>query len=124
MPFLTEPVMKPYSASKWRMVNDFDYVTEGGDFVRIPHGFIHDMASIPRGVNLFIRKHGAHTKAAILHDWCYHTKGKINGGERLTRLQSDELFLTAMRECGVGYFKRYMMYYGVRCGGFIAWSKG
>lgn len=122
MPFLTEPVMKPYDSNKWRMVEDFDYVTQGGDFIRIPHGFIHDLASIPRGFNLFFRKHGDHTRAAILHDWCYHTKGQITPKIKLTRLQSDELFLMAMKECGVGYFKRCMMYYAVRVGGFLSWA--
>lgn len=123
MPFLTEAVMKPYAGNKWRMVEDLDYITQKADFIRIPHGFIHDIASIPVPINLFFRKHGRHTNAAILHDWCYHTKGQITGKIKLTRLQSDELFLAAMSECGVGYFKRHSMYWGVRLGGFIAWSR-
>lgn len=114
--------MKPYAANKWRMVEDFDYVTPGGDFIRIPHGFIHDLASIPRGLNLLFRKHGNHTRAAILHDWCYYMQGQVTAKIKLTRLESDELFLLAMKECGVGYLKRHMMYYAVRLGGYFAWS--
>jgi len=113
--------MQPYDSSCWRMVEDFDYITEAGDFIRIPHGFVHDIASIPRPFNLFFRRHGAHTCAAILHDWCYHTKGQITKEIKLTRLQSDQLFLEAMKECNVGYFKRYAMYYAVRLGGYLAW---
>lgn len=122
MPFLNDPILKPYSGDKWRMVEDFDYVTAEGDFIRIPHGFVHDLASIPRGLNVLFRKHGKHTSAAILHDWCYHTKGAITPSINLTRLQSDELFLAAMKESGVGYFKRVSMYYAVRLGGCFAWK--
>lgn len=122
MPFLTEAVMKPYGGNKWRMVEDFDYVTESGDFIRIPHGFVHDLASIPRPLNLLFRKHGRHTSAAILHDWAYHTQGQITGKIKLNRLQSDELFLEAMKASGVGYFKRVSMYYAVRLGGYLAWK--
>lgn len=121
MPFLNDPILKPYSDSQWRMVEDFDYVTERGDFIRIPHGFIHDIASIPRPLNVFFRKHGRHTNAAILHDWCYHTKGAITPKIKLSRLESDRLFLDAMKECGVGYFKRVSMYYAVRIGGYLSW---
>lgn len=121
MPFLTPPVMKPYADNKWRMVEDFDYITDTGVFIRVPHGFVHDLASIPRPLNLFFRKHGRHTQAAILHDWCYHTQGQVTEKVKLTRLLSDELFLEAMKETGVGYFKRYSMYYAVRLGGYFAW---
>jgi len=113
--------MKPYDSNRWRMVEDFIYLTPKTT-ITIPHGFVHDLASIPRPLNLIFRKHGKHTKAAILHDWCYHRKGKVKKGfVKLSRAECDRLFYTAMRECGVGWLKAKMMYYAVRAGGWASW---
>lgn len=122
MPFLTEPVMKPHKGDKWKMMNELDYVTEDGRFIRVPKYFVHDLASIPRPLNLIFRKHGKQTSAAILHDWCYYKKGYLAPDYQVDRAGADKLFLEAMQACGVGYIKRNMMYYAVRIGGFMAWA--
>lgn len=120
--FLTKAVMATYGANKWRMVEDLDYLAADGTFIRVLHGFIHDLASIPRPFNLLFRVNGKHREPSILHDWLYDKQGLITPYKRLTRQECDALFLEAMKSCGVGYFQRNMMYYGVRVGGFIAWN--
>jgi len=122
MPFMNKAIMEPYSDERWRMIEDFDYLTEDDRFIRIPHGFVHDLASIPRVFRLFFSVNGRHREAAILHDWLYHNQGLVSEFKRFTRAESDKLFLEAMKSSGVGYFKRHSMYWGVRVGGFIAWS--
>ena len=122
MPFLSEAIMRPYKGDKWQMVEPLDYRTEDGEFIRVPVGFVHDLASVPRVLNIFFRKHGHHTNAAILHDWGYYKKGHVAKGVKLSRSKVDKLFLEAMKASGVGYFQRKMMYYAVRLGGFVAWA--
>ena len=122
MPFMNTAILAPYSSDKWRMIEDLDYLADDKTFIRIPHGFVHDLASIPVPLNLFVRVNGRHREASILHDWLYNQKGLISQFKRLNRLESDAMFLEAMKSGGVGWFKRNMMYYAVRVGGFIAWS--
>lgn len=121
MPFLTPAVMTTHPDNKWRMVEELDYQF-GQRIIRIPKGFVHDMASIPRPFNLFIRKHGNHTEAAILHDWLYANTGLINSFSRLTRLQCDHLFYRAMIESGVSQTKACLMFRAVRLGGWASWD--
>jgi hypothetical protein len=121
MPFLTPAIMRPYGDNKWAMVEDFDY-QYGSKIIRIPHGFVHDLASIPRPLNLFVRQSGRHREAAILHDWLYENKGLINSFKRFSRKESDEIFYQAMLESGVGNVKSYLMYKAVRIGGYFAWK--
>ncbi len=123
MPFLTEAILKPYGGDKWRLVEDFDYATIDGQFIRIQHGFICDLASIPRPIRLAIPVNGRHRQAAIVHDWLYNRGGLINEMKRISRKECDLIFLEAMTETGVSYFKRWAMYYGVRMGGSFSFQR-
>lgn len=122
MPFLTNPGMQTYQQKKWKLLESLDFGTNDGHLIRVPAGFITDLASIPVPLNLFIRKAGFHRQAAVLHDWLYANTGLIRG-RILSRLGCDDLFLEAMESSGVGYIKRYSMYWGVRSGGWVAWNK-
>lgn len=81
-------------------------------------GFKTDLASIPRVLRSLIPQVGRHIQAAIFHDLIYRTKG--HGG--LTRLQADDMLLAGMKYSGVGWAKRYAIYWGVRAGGMFAWE--
>lgn len=122
MPFLTNPGLQPHKKTMWKLLEPLDYGTNDGRLIRVPAGFITDLASIPVPLNLFIRRAGLHRQAAILHDWLYANNGLIRG-LILSRLGCDELFFEAMESSGVGYFKRYSMFWGVRSGGWVAWNR-
>lgn len=93
----------------------------------VPALFKTDLASIPRLGRWLFKGHGKYTLAAIVHDWLYARKGRIEllgGGEwRYTRAEADAVFLHALAELGVSLPSRYTMYSAVRAGGWVAWQR-
>lgn len=82
----------------------------------VPKGFVHDKASVPRALWSFFPKSGPYTRAAVIHDYLYWT-------QPCSREQADNLLVIAMKESGVSWFRRKVVYRGVRLGGGSAWSK-
>lgn len=58
---------------------------------------------------------GGYERSAALHDALY-------AGEVFERSECDQLFLDAMKSDGVGYLKRYAMYWAVRSAGWTVWK--
>ncbi len=80
-------------------------------------GFKTDFASIPRLLWwIFPPATGKHRRAAVVHDYLYRY-------QELPRKQSDDAFLELMFNDGVNWFSRYIIYLGVRIGGWYAWNK-
>lgn len=101
----------------WEVVSPFVYHVGGptsDDTVDVPAGFQSDFGSVPRALWWLVSPIGKATKAFVLHDWLYHT------GER-SRLVSDAILAEAMQVCGVNAFQRYLVWKGVRMGGWLAW---
>lgn len=119
MPFQTELELKP-DGDKWRTISHLVYETPGGDYVVVPPNFETDLASIPRPLRLIYPIHGAHTRAAVVHDYLYSTK-EIDGLP-IERKRADRIFYEAMRESGVRRTKAYLMYLAVRAGGWFPWK--
>ena len=82
--------------------------------IRVPIGFRTDMASVPKLFWNIVSRWGVHAAAAVSHDWMYEN-------QHMNRKVADKMFLTAMKEDGVGFFKRWAMYSAVRVGGSKAW---
>lgn len=85
---------------------------------KIKKGFVFDGASIPK---LFWNVIGSpftgkYKEAALVHDALY-------ASEYFKRKECDDIFLDLMERADVGYFKRYTMYWAVRIGGDMVWSK-
>ena len=115
MPFLTDLKVESWRRSRWKLIEKLEYGSESGALFIVKPGFITDLASIPRPLRLIFEVNGKHRKAAVLHDWLYKSK-------ELSRSKCDELFLEAMKSTGVSYWKRYMMYWGVRVGGWASYG--
>lgn len=76
----------------------------------VPIGFVTDMASIPRAVQLVIQKdEGGILEAAIIHDWLYSKEGPP-----ISRKDADRILLEGMTISGVGRVKRGLVYNAVR----------
>ena len=124
--FLTPLVVEVMPLGKrFKLHYDFTYrwrFMDGGfqcEFVcRVPADFETDFASIPRFARILIPKLGKYNKAAVVHDFIYQSDS-IN----LTRSQADRCFLRGMADLGVPRWKRYVMYWAVRLGGWMAWQK-
>lgn len=104
---------------RWKLAEDCIYrvgSADSDDTVLMKEGFETDFGSVPQALWWLVNPHGPATPAYVLHDWLYHT------GQR-NRFVSDAILMEALEVCGVGGFQRWMIYKGVRMGGWFAWRK-
>ncbi|MDH3903262.1 MAG: DUF1353 domain-containing protein [Xanthomonadales bacterium] len=115
----TEPlVVTPLTDGKtWITLSDFGYEigTEGsGNIIHVPIGTYTDFASIPRLLWAFLPRWGKYGNAAVIHDWMYWDQSR-------KRQEADQVFLEGMGVLEVPTWKRHLIYYAVRCFGWLAW---
>ena len=85
--------------------------------IQVNPGFDFDGASVPRALWSVVGSPmtDGYQKAGCLHDALY-------ASEYFPRAMCDQLFLDAMKSDGVGYAKRYAMYWAVRGAGWTVWK--
>jgi len=109
------------NGKRWRLVEDFKYYTdllgERKTFT-VPAGFETDFASIPKPLLAlpFIRWRDKFNKAAVVHNWLYHT-------QEVDRKTADRIFLEALLVLGIPRWKAYLFYAAVRLFGWTHWKK-
>lgn len=91
----------------------------GSHVVRVPEGTRTDFASIPRPFRNIFPVNGRHRLPAVLHDYLYQQGGELPDGLRYTRKKADQVFLQFMKEAGVGFLARGIMYRAVRAAGWL-----
>lgn len=99
---------------RWKLLKPVTVCLEDDGCFTIPEGFVTDFASVPRCFWSIIPPMGRYGKAAILHDYLYHTKS-------VSRKEADKIFLKAMDLLGVSAWKKYVMYFAVRLFGWVKW---
>lgn len=98
------------------IVLEHPYVAMWNDgMIMVPEGFLSDLSSIPRVLQNVLPKTGLHDGPSIIHDWCYVYKWRHN------RKACDYMFLRAMEVAGVHWFRRFILWAGVRIGGWVPW---
>ena len=106
--------------TEWELVEPLTYTGNSEQFV-VPPGYRTDFASVPRILTWLLPRYGRYTKAAILHDFlCDEARAG-----RLQRSDADGMFRRAMRELGVSFLKRWLMWAAVRAGsvGEAGWKQ-
>ena len=83
--------------------------------VVVPIGFRTNLESVPRIPFIFDSLGDQGNKASTIHDWLYATG-------QFTRSVSDNVLLEALGVIGMDYWKRYLIWFGVRVGGWVAWD--
>lgn len=85
----------------------------------IPRGFEFDGASIPRIFRSSVASplDPETARAGLVHDFIYRTQP-----EGWTRAEADLMFLCFLLEDGLPVRKALKAYFGVRIGGWVAWS--
>lgn len=83
--------------------------------IDVPKGFVTDLASIPKILWNVLPPFGKYDRPAVVHDFLY----RFNG---VTRAQADAVLLEAMRVKMVPWFQRWVIYTGVRFGGWKPWN--
>ena len=112
MPFTDgKIVVEEISDERWELVEPVTYEGNTDTFV-VPAGFETDFASVPRVFVWLLPRYGKYTKAAILHDWLC---ARVRAGT-FDRADADGLFRRSMRELGVPFVRRWMMWAAVRWG--------
>lgn len=96
----------------WETLRALPYHAKTEDF-EVPVHEGTDFASVPRVFVWFIPRYGRYTKAAILHD--YLCRIAVPDG-RISRIDADGIFRQAMRELGVPFLRRWIMWAAVRLG--------
>jgi hypothetical protein len=94
----------------WETLRALPYHATTEDF-EVPVGERTDFASVPRVFVWFIPRYGRYTKAAILHDYLC---GIAVPAGRISRIEADGIFRQAMRELGVPFLRRWIMWAAVR----------
>ena len=114
--FKTELQMKVIGHQAYAVTQPLIYSTAGMT-IQVGKGFDFDGASVPQPLWSFglSPMTGGYQRSATLHDALY-------AGEVFDRSICDDLFLEAMQSEGVGYFKRYAMYWAVRSAGWMVWK--
>lgn len=126
--FVGDLLIEYIDGKRWKVLQGFTYRlvhADGLQYVHIPYGFITDFASFP--LQTFMHSPGGKwDKAAIVHDVLYKTGVvSVDGGDPrpMTRGECDDVLLEAMEVAGVDWFRRRIIYAGVRVGGWKAWNE-
>lgn len=122
----TEPLRVEYIDGRlWKLLEHFAWFDETvepeGWSIEVPAGFVTDFASIPRIFWNILPPAGLYAKAALIHDWLYY-QGCV-GDVSVSREYADTVFLHAMEELGVSWFRRQVMYRAVRVFAGSLWAK-
>ena len=121
--FHDELILKASRPSGWILASRFRYRTNIGRQrdIQVPVGFNTDLASIPRIVRSLITKDGPNRYAAVLHDYLYSLAG--GGPKGTSREDADTIFKEAMIDIGVPRWKIFLLYRGVRVGGWVSFNR-
>jgi hypothetical protein len=88
--------------------------TGARDTIEVPAGFVTDFASVPRACSWLIPTYGTYTPAAVVHDWlCEQVHA---GAATVSRRDADGIFRRSLRELGVSWPRRWLMWAAVRVG--------
>ncbi len=117
-------VVEQVDDTNWVTREELRYEGKEQSFT-VPNGSATDFASVPRLFVWLLPRYGRYTKAAILHDHLWRdlaTTGAISW------VDADATFRRAMRELGVPFLRRWLMWAAVRWaallkpGGTKGWS--
>jgi len=100
----------------YRTEANFGYTTNAGYEVVVLAGFTTDLLSAPRLPFIFWALGDAAPKASVIHDWLYQV-------QNIARPEADGIFLEAMAEEGMWWWRRRLIWMGVRIGGGIRWEE-
>lgn len=101
------------------ITEDWISLSYGNDkSIFVPKGFKTDFGSIVSFLWAIVGAPatGKHRRGVLFHDWIYAT-------QQIPRKEADDICLEIMKFDETNVIQRYMIYYGVRMGGFISWDR-
>lgn len=112
--FLTPLRLEKLEGKRWVVYEAFAVAVNAVNHV-VPHGYITDLASVPRVPLAYLLAGGRAPKSAVLHDWLYTTQAGKD--------YADEVFYWAMKAEKIPGWIASLMNYGVRAFGAPAYEK-
>jgi hypothetical protein len=113
--FLT-PLRAEKNGGKWTVLQPLIYDSDVAVKVFVvPEGFETDFASVPRIPLAFLLTGDSAHEAAVVHDYLYQEKS-------VSREMADAVFEEAAKVSGEPGWKSWLMWAGVRLGGWVAWG--
>ena len=106
--------LRHVGGKRWKVLARFKYLHPDHLFT-VPAGFTTDLDSVPRIPGLYAMVKGRATRSAVVHDYLYRN--------RYPRKQADNIFWDAMKHEGVAAAYRWMIWAGVRSGGWLAYRR-
>jgi hypothetical protein len=103
-------VVEQVDDTNWELQEGFDYQGRSEVF-HVPAHQGTDFASVPRLFVWFLPRYGRYTKAAILHDHLWRERA---AKQKMDYVDADGTFRRAMRELGVPFLKRWILWGAVR----------
>ena len=120
MPFselvVREQVQPDGGRPRWVLVEPLRYVAPDGTDYVAEEGFDTDFASVPFFVEWLVPRSGRHNKAAVTHDKLW----RLADAREFDRGKADFVFRGALKELGVSFIRRWMMWTAVRQGSLAA----
>ena len=102
-------------ATIWRLLEPVKYYWNDV-CLKVPAGFEFDGASIPQFAwSIIGPPNGKYLKAACIHDWMFDTH--LIGFDT-----ANNVFLDGMKDLGVGFLQRQIMYFAVQYKGKPLWD--
>ena len=128
MPFQTplkEFIIRWVGPRRMILERRLDYLSHRtGKVYRVPKGFDTDLASVPRALSWAAADWRRSARPGVLHDWAYRTGAHAIGDLRpISRASADLLFRDALIEEGVPAWRAWLMWLGVRVGGWKYFRK-
>lgn len=97
------------------LLEPLTYTTRAGEIIVVPAGTKSDGASTPRIFWRALPPFGPYWLPALMHDYLYQTGMFVQS-------KCDALFHEAMLGQGVGKFKAWVIWAGLRLGGWVAYN--
>lgn len=117
--FLTRCVLEvadDQDDGKWILRETLTYLSEvARRTIDVPAGFRTDLASVPRLPLVYLLCGDCAREAAVVHDYLYTT-------HQVDRATADAVLREASAVTGVPWWRRTLMYWGVRAGGARHWA--
>ena len=105
-----EVIVQQLDDENWAVREPFSYSGRKETW-EIYDGMTTDFASIPRIFVWFLPRYGKYTKAAIVHDYLWRERAAPG---KMDWIDADGVFRQAMRELGVPFLRRWIMWAAVR----------
>lgn len=108
---LVQDADEAHPRALWRLNAPLVYYSERlRREITVPKGFLTDFASVPRLPLVYLLAGGEADRAALVHDWLYHS-------HEVSRANADAILDEAMAATGQPWWRRKLMWLGVRVGG-------